>query len=355
MNQPTSPSRILIIKPSALGDVVTAMPVLRGLRRAFPQAHIAWMVANSCSQLIEHDSDLSEIILFERKHLGRALRSPRAAWDLLTLLRRLRGGRFDWVIDLQGLLRSGLFTAFTRASARCGFRDGREGSPLFYNFAPKVHAQHTVERNMELLQALGVETRLKDFSLQVQPQACQWAQQMLSKQGWQDDAFIICVPPTRWPTKLYPVRHWRQAVAAIAKYLPVALVGAPGDEALCQAVQQDQGPGVVNLAGTTTVAQMVALIARARGVVCSDSAAKFIAPAVGTDVVTLLGPTRVEYTGPFLPHDGISGQAIQADVKCRGCLKKQCRHNTCMEFIDPAEVIQAALGMIRRRGCKGEA
>ena len=88
---------------------------------------------------------------------------------------------------------------------------------------------------------------------------------------------------------------------------------------------------------------MVGLIAASGGVICCDSSAKFIAPAVGVDVVTLIGPTRVERTGPYL-----RGRPVVADVACQGCLRKQCRHITCMESIDPEAVIAAAGEMLKR-------
>lgn len=101
-------------------------------------------------------------------------------------------------------------------------------------------------------------------------------------------------------------------------------------------------PRVLNLAGQTSVAQMVGVIAASGGVICCDSAAKFIAPAVGVPAVALLGPTRVEHTGAFSPSEQVKVESIVAPVPCQGCLKKRCRHITCMELIDPASVVQAA-------------
>jgi ADP-heptose:LPS heptosyltransferase len=373
---------VLIVKPSSLGDVVTAMPVLRGIRRTFPQTHVSWLVARSCADLVRHDSALDEVILFDRRHLGRAWRSPRAAWDLLAFLQQLRRGKFDWVIDLQGLLRSALFSAATRAPVRCGFADAREGAATFYSHAVRVKALHTVERNLELAATLGIDARPEDFTLEVSPEGKAFAQEFLRAHGLREKEFIICVPPTRWPTKLYPVRHWRTVVGALASRRPVVLIGAPGDRELCEAILCSTGilpvsssvasrwasgpsavsspsnpakalaglsgeprssfPNIFNLAGQTSVAQMVGLIAASGGVICSDSAAKFIAPAVGVNAVALLGPTRVEATGPYVPGPQVQAESIIAPVACQGCLKRRCRHCVCMELIEPQRVIDAA-------------
>jgi ADP-heptose:LPS heptosyltransferase len=156
---------------------------------------------------------------------------------------------------------------------------------------------------------------------------------------------MVCVPPTRWVTKRYPVRHWRAVVSALSERLPVAVLGAPSDTEICSAVADGLGSGVIDLAGKTDVVAMVAVIAASAGVTCSDSAAKFIAAAVGVDAITLMGPTRVEKTGPYL-----RGKAIVADVPCQGCVKRRCRHITCMEMISPDEVISEAERMLEQRG-----
>jgi len=333
---PEAPRRVLIIKPSSLGDVVTAVPVLRGLRRAFPEAHLAWMLSTSCAPLMEGDADLDEIIPFDRRGMGAWWYWLPATKKLLSLRRTLRRGRFDWTIDLQGLLRSGLFTRMTRAPLRAGFANAREGATRFYNRRIDVAATHTVERNVEFIRALGVEASVEDMTLEPTGEGRAFAGKLCDEMGCGAGGYVVCVPPTRWPTKRYPVRHWRRVVAALAADRPVALLGAPGDEAYCEAACEGID-GAISLAGRTNIPQMVGVIAASAGVICSDSAAMFIAPAVGVGVVVLVGPTRVERTGPLW-----GGRSLVADVPCQGCLQKRCRHITCMELIDPTAVVAAA-------------
>ena len=345
VDRPISPpARVLLVKPSALGDVVTAVPVLRGLRRTFPQAHLAWLIAKPYVPLMRHDTDLDDVVVFDRHRLGRAWRSPRVGAELLRFLVGLRKGRYDWVIDLQGLLRSGLFCRATRAAVRAGFADAREGATLFYNLRAGNLPPHTVDRNIALARALGVDARGEDMTLQVSPDGRAYVESVLAPRGLTDRGFLVCVPPTRWPTKRYPVRHWRRVVSALRRDMPVVLLGTSADRGLCSAVGEGLGEGVVDLTGETSVAGMVAVIAAAAGCVCCDSAAKFIAPAVATPVVTLIGPTRVDRTGPYG-----NGQAVLSPVPCRGCLKRRCGHTTCMELIPPAEVISAVGDMLAVR------
>jgi len=317
--------------------------VLRGLRRRFPAARLSWLVATTCAPLIADDTDLDAVILFDRPRLGRAWRSAGALRDLTGLLAALARARFDWVIDLQGLLRSGLLTAATGARLRAGFADAREGATVFYTHRVRAAAAHTVDRNLALARALGVDARADDLTLQVGPRPREFAQR-LRRERLGDAEFLVCVPPTRWATKRYPVRHWRTVAAAMARRLPVVLLGSPGERELCRQVADGLGPDVHDLSGQTGVAEMVAVIAAAAGVICSDSAAKFIAPAVGTDSVTLIGPTRPERTGPYR-----LGRALVAPVPCRGCLKKTCPHGSCMDLIAPDAVIAAAEDLLARR------
>ena len=346
---PDNPQRILIIKPSALGDVVTAVPVLRGLRRRFPNSHISWLVATSCADLIRHDGDLNDVILFDRKTSGTfGVAGVRA---LARLRGQLRAGRFDWVIDLQGLFRSGWFSWLTGAKRRAGFADAREGATFFYTHKFMPTAQHTVDRNIELARSLHIDATPADFTLQIAPPAKESAANLLARLGVATKSFIVCVPPTRWPTKVYPPRHWQAVIRELAPRTPIIVLGSPADVALCsqacgESVQSNISganvPHVHNLAGQTSVSEMVALIAASRGVICSDSAAKFIAPAVGVPVVALLGPTRVERTGVYTPGPHVRAVNLTAQVPCQGCLRRQCNHAACMQSISSTHVVESA-------------
>jgi ADP-heptose:LPS heptosyltransferase len=338
----TPPERVLLIKPSSLGDVVTAMPVLRGLRRTFPQAYLSWLVGRSYAPLVQHDSDLDEVILFDRARFGPVWHWPLATGELISLIKQLRAGRFDWAIDLQGLFRSALFAVVTGAALRVGFADAREKVAVFYNRAVACRSVHTVDRNVELARSLGIDTRIEDMTLQVTPEGRQFAEGVLARHGLTRKGFLVCVPPTRWLTKRYPVRHWRTVISQLVRQAPVVVLGGRGEEQkLCNATVDGLDGGVLNLAGQTSIPQMVAMLAEAAGVVCGDSAAAFIAPAVETEVLVLMGPTRVERTGPRA-----CGKALAANVPCQGCLRRHCRHVTCMQMIDPQDVIRGALDML---------
>src|SRR5262245_38970703 len=114
ISMPTEPRRILIIKTSAIADVVHTLPVLSLMRRRWPESHVAWLVTPACANLLEGHPQLNEIILFERRRLAHGWWNPMAAAELFRLKRELQAKQFDLVVDLQGLFRSGWLTRATQ-------------------------------------------------------------------------------------------------------------------------------------------------------------------------------------------------------------------------------------------------
>ena len=182
-----------------------------------------------------------------------------------------------------------------------------------------------------------MDVRPEDMKLWVSPAGQAFAEEFCRRHGLRGKDFVVCVPFSRGLTKNYPPRRWREVAAALGASRKVVLVGAPGDKPAAGPIAEGLESAVVNLVGPTNIPQMVGLIAWSAGVVCGDSAAKFIAPAVGVPALVLVGPTRVERTGPYL-----LGRAVVADVPCQGCLKRFCRHVTCMESIPSATVVGEA-------------
>ena len=154
---PRSSPRVLIIRPTALGDVVRTVPALVSLRAAMPQARIDWLVHDAYADAIRHHPALDGVIEFPRRRFGRAWTSPAIARELWRWTASLRRARYDLVFDLQGLARSGWFTFVTGAARRVGFANAREGAWLGYNRRHRVDAEvHAVDRMLALLEAEGV-------------------------------------------------------------------------------------------------------------------------------------------------------------------------------------------------------
>lgn len=337
------PDRILIIKPSSLGDVVSALPVLHALRRTFPYSHIAWMVTPGCAGILEGEADLDERILFDRYRFGNIFRKAAPTRDFWDFCRYLRERKFDWVVDLQGLFRSGFLAYVTSAPVRAGFADSRESARLFYTHTIKPSEPHTIDRNIALARFLGVKVRREDLRLMLPEKIKNFVASFLEQNGLIERRYIVIAHGTRWESKLYPTRHWQKVAKELAGGFPIVLIGSSQETSRSDEIRSALG-GLVDMTGKTTPAEAAGIIASSAVVVCCDSAASFIAPALGVPSVTLIGPTRIDKTGPY----GDRARAILADVPCQGCLKRTCPHvsvqdgyATCMQLIEPERVIQA--------------
>lgn len=292
------PRRVLIIRPSALGDVCRSVPALVSLRRAFPEAEIDWLVQEDFAPAIASHPDLTRVIPFARRELSSALKRGRPG-PLLAFLRFLRSSTYDLVYDLQGLGRSGLFAWATRAPRRVGFANAREFGWLGANERIKVSPNmHTVERMLALLHASGV-TPVRDMRLYVGEQD---RLHILADPRLPSDGYAVLAPATRWPGKRWPDERFAQVAARLLRRgLKVAVVGARSERDQCGRVLDlaDREGSIIDLVGKTTVGQLMALIQLSRMVIANDSAALHMAVGFEKPIIGLYGPTRVNLVGPF--------------------------------------------------------
>jgi heptosyltransferase I len=292
------PVSILLIRPSALGDVCRTAPVLASLRRAYPEARIDWLVQDSFVAAIEHHPGLSGVVAFPRRALGEAVRRGRIG-ALRGFLRTLRQPRYEMVLDCQGLFRSGFFAWWTGARQRIGYANAREGGWLGLNrrrwVDPRMHA---VDRMMELARAAGAEP-IADMRLYTGWQEREW----VASTGFAEGRYAVIAPTSRWPGKRWPAERF----AEVARWLlehgveQVAVVGGAGEREQCGPLVEAaaEEPRVVDVIGRTSVGQLMALIQKAAVVVANDSAALHMAVGFDRPLVALYGPTDIARVGPY--------------------------------------------------------
>ncbi len=339
--------RILLIKPSSLGDIVHALPVLHGLRRRFPEAHIAWMVATPFVPLVANHPDVDEIVEFSRKKLARWFMHPSSFAAFRRFSRSLKTARYDLVIDLQGLFRSGYFSWVTGAKCRVGFADARELAPLFYNKRlPKRSAdEHAVEHNYRVAEALGF-TRVKPkIDLAITEDERARAAEILEGVGLAKGAsFAAVLPSARWETKQWLPERFSQLIDQIERErgLPSVIMGAPDERELCAKIANQCALSPVDISGTTNLRELAAVIEKAAVVVCHDSGPMHIAAALNRPMVSIIGPTNPLRTGPWGHQDSV----VRRDLDCSPCYLKrlsQCRYDhSCMREL-PVEPVYARL------------
>jgi lipopolysaccharide heptosyltransferase I len=328
---PAPPRRILIIKPSAIGDVVHALPVLNLLRRRWPAAHVSWLVTPACAGLLERHPLLDEVIRFERKELGKGWRSPRAAADLVRFTRDLGRRKFDLVIDLQGLFRSGWLAFATMAPYRVGPANAREGAWLFYTHRVPTGTpeQHAIERYLTIAQAVGCERGPVEFPFAVDDADRQYVARLTPAR------YAVLMPGANWLTKQWPVERFAALVGPLRERfgLDSVVAGGPDTAHLAEKI-----PATANLAGRTNLRQLVALLERAELVVANDSGPMHIAAALGRPLVTPFGPTNPVRTGPYRRMNAV----LRVDIPCSPCYARRCSHVSCLRWIDTEPVLELA-------------
>jgi len=331
---------ILIIKPSSLGDVVHALPVLAKLKGAYPDARISWLVGAAAAPILASNAKIDRLIYFRRRSegLGRGVKAQ------VSLLRRLAAGRFDCVVDLQGLLRSALWAFSTRARRRVGLDDAREGARFFYTDVVRLDGRmHAVDRYLRVGNVLGFDAEEPEFEISVPGAVRRSVDAVIEKYP---RPFFALSLGARWPSKNWPAANFADAARRLLERFggTVFLVGARQSLADAKEIEENVPSGVVNLAGRTNLEELVALVAKADLFVTPDTGSMHVADALGTPLVAVFGPTDPARTGPYFQRERV----VTAAPPCREapCLRRECSDMACMRNITGEAVFLKAAAVL---------
>ncbi|HEX9124812.1 MAG TPA: lipopolysaccharide heptosyltransferase I [Methylomirabilota bacterium] len=333
--------RIAIIKLSSLGDVVHALPVARALRRALPGAHLTWVVEAREYAILRDHPDLDAVVPVDTRLWRRLIWSPSGAREVLSkvarLRERIRRVSFDVAIDLQGLLKSGLLTAYTGAPMRIGFSAGRcreRWNALFTNrhVTPPASARHVVEQYLALLNPLGIEPGSAEFHVPVPATAERRMEELLVKEGVKPGDRLVAINPgagratKRWAVARFSALAERLASEAGARLL---LLWGPDEAFMARDIALALPGHSALLAPPTDLGELAALLRRCRLMIANDTGPLHLAAALGTPALGLFGPTSAERNGPY-------------GSRCRGL---QSPDGT-MGGLEVVTVFEAARGML---------
>jgi len=345
---------ILIVKTSAIGDVIHTLPALNALRCQYPKARIDWLVEEAAADLLIGHKAIDNVLISKRKAWVSELKQGKvlAGWGgFADFVKKLRTTEYDLLIDFQGLLKSGIFVGLARAKRKVGFGRGMEhaeGSYIFLNepVPPVSMDQHAASRELQLLKAIGINNEEVVFALPIGNEPRKKIGEILAAEGIDPSKPLVAINPmTTWETK-----HWRNdRFALVADHLldremAVVFSGGSQDVQGIEEIRAAMTGKAVSLAGKTTLKDLAALYEKVNLLITTDTGPMHLAAATGTPVVALFGPTAPWRTGPF----GSGHRILRAEIPCSPCLKKYCDHgHECMEQISVNQVVEAALTMLK--------
>jgi lipopolysaccharide heptosyltransferase I len=333
--------KIALVKLSSIGDVVHALPVAAALHDALPQARLVWIAERREAVVLQGNPALSEIVPVDTRAWRRA-RAPRAVAEaggaLITLNRHLRESRFDVAIDLQGLVKSGVITAATRAPLRIGFAAGHCRERLNTRFTnqrvtPPPAARHIVERYLALVEPLGARPRAVEFALPTDGTSEARIAEFLMGAGLKPrDRLVVLNPGAGRPDKRWPTESFR----ALARRLvdeagaSVLVIWGPNELGEAHEIVGPDAPARAILAPATNLDELLAVLRRASVVVAADTGPLHLAAAVGTRCVGLYGPTTVERNGPY----GRGHQSLESSDRTMASLAVDPVFRAVMAILD---------------------
>jgi heptosyltransferase I len=336
---PPAAARILVIRPSALGDVARSVPVLASLRATYPQARIDWLVRDSFAPVLAAHPALSNLVLFPRQDFSRWLKSLQVS-KVRQYLRTLREPGYDLVFDCQGLARSGLFAWSTGASRRVGYADARElGWLALTDKVRTSRTMHTVDKALALLESVGIPVR-RDVAAQrlwTPPAGHAW----LAEQPFANRRYVVLAPTSAWPAKQWPAERFAALAQELVRGgLCVVVTGGKSERAhvapLLRLAQSN--PQVFDRVGETDIAGLMATLEHASLVVANDSAALHIAVGFDRPVIGLFGPTDPRLAAPYQRP----GDVIQHVQPGDEFYFRDARSAAMMQRIGLDEVLQRA-------------
>jgi lipopolysaccharide heptosyltransferase I len=327
--------RILIVKPSALGDIVHSLPLLNALKKGFPKAQIDWVVAHGLDTFLEGHPMINRLWVIKKDQWKRLNRLGQTLGEINRLRKNLKNRDYDVCIDLSGLFRSGVISWFSKAPVRLGFKESDEGSPFFYTH--KIHGSmkiHAIDRYLKFAAFLGCPTDAVSYPFapyDTDPAICR----TLPK------AYAVMSPSAGKPANRWPAERFGEVAANLE--LPVVVVASGAEAHIADEVVAHARGNAVSIAGKTGLKDLLAVIGRACFFICNDTGPMHMAAALKVPVFAIFGPANPVRTGPY----GNSHTVIQKDYSCIPCYAKHpcTRHEfRCMKTLTADEVLACIRG-----------
>ncbi|MBF0121028.1 MAG: lipopolysaccharide heptosyltransferase I [Desulfobacterales bacterium] len=320
---------ILIVKLSAIGDVIHTLPALNAIRKKYPNAHITWLVEEAAYPLIYGHPSIDRILLSKRKRWIK----EKNIKEIYKFIKKLRDTKYDIIIDFQAHLKGAALILLAKGVRKIGYDKGMEHDEHSYIFLnervkPVSMENHAIIRNLMLLEAIGIDSYEIEYNLPI-------PDNKINK----SNPIIAINPIAKWDTKLWDnIKFACLADRLIEKYnADIIFTGGPEDHKevndIMRYMKKDKAH---NFSGKTTLKTLAYLYKNADIVISTDTGPMHIAAAVNTPVVAIFGPTAPWRTGPY----GKINRVVRAETKCSPCFKRKCNTKECMAKITVEQVLE---------------
>lgn len=315
--------KILIIKPSSLGDVIHSLPFLNVLKNDFNFAKIHWIIAKGLESLLDNHPMIDKLWTINKDKWKDIKRLKDSVLEIKRLCSELRNESYDMVIDLQGLFRSGFFAKATNAPIRIGFSEAREGSAIFYTHKIEGGKEiHAVDRYLKIASALGcnIDDVRFPMPLIIEPERIKKIRSELGQ-------YAVFIPGARWKTKKWS--HDKFAILAKSLNYKSLVLGSRQDKEISDYIEERSSGKAISMAGATDIKELIILIRHANFVISNDSGPMHIASACRVPVIAIFGPTNPIRTGPYDSNHII----VKSNLPCAPCYKRMCKSVKCLDDI----------------------
>ena len=350
--------KILVIRLSAIGDVIRTLPAVKALKEHNRSSHIAWVVEEPSRTLLESQPEIDEVIVVPRKRWTEGITSPlrigRTLADVVRFVRALRKRRFDTTFDFHGLLKSGLLSYLSGAPTRVGFdrRWSKEWNFLFSNVRAnlpedQIKKMNRFDQNLGLLRGIGLDVKDVKIGLSVPPGDREVIEAFFRNVATPLKRPLIAIHPgtsqkTRYKRWLLD-RYARLADRFVRELgATVLFTWGPGELDWVKAVQKEMREPSLLGPPTESITQLAEIFRRCDLYVGGDTGPMHVASMMGVPVVAIFGPTYPTVNAPFGRH-----RMVREDVGCNPCRNRACEELTCLKAVTVDAVFQATQDLLR--------
>lgn len=332
-----SEDRFLVVRLTALGDILHTLPAVAALRAAHKNAKIDWVVERKWAPVLEGSSAIDEVIPFDR----------RSAWGTLECVERLRANRYSCAMDFQGLYKSSILAALSGAPRRIGFERSwarEQGAAILYTERVTPVGRHVAELNYSLAERAGASRpQTPEYPLRVPAGGAASVRARLHDMGIAGEYAVVGAGGS-WRAKCWPSERYGEFCREFEKKcgMRAVLIHGPGEKQIAEDVLRAAAPSRPALL-STTIEELMGLLAHARCLIAADSGPLHLAAALGTPVVGLYGPTDPARNGPYVSKAIIVHKALPEEIS----YKRRTEYSTAMLRIMVDDVMAATEALLK--------